>query len=202
MDRESAQQGAVAFHRAIRVLRALTLPLVIGGLGGCAPVNRDQLVAEVVKADPEFVAVLDKHRELARRIETFQRELALKRSTVERSIERMRKELVDAAQTVKQKTEELASRLEPDRQRIALALSLATEELRVKRLQRASLGRSLAQLKKALTRGGSAWTDKERSRQQAQVDEMLQDAHRLDQELHALKEHVRLLKLKLLLIQL
>ena len=171
--------------------------------GGCAPpANREQLTQEVLKADPDFATVLEKHRELQNRIETYQRELALKRSTIERSIAQLRKDLAAAMSSVRQKTAEAKKRIEPDRARLELALSMASEELQSKRLQRSTLGRSLATRRKALNRQDSAWTAPERARQEAQIDEMLRDATRLDQELAALKEHIRLLKIKLLLIKL
>ena len=169
---------------------------------GCAPAGREGLTKEVLKADPEFSSVLEKYRELANRIDTFERELSLKRSTVEQTIKQMRKDLAATAATVRSKTDELKKRIEPDRQRLELALSMAGEELKTKRAQRASLGRSVTQLKKAVKTASAAWTEEERSRQEAQIQEMLRDASRLDQELAAMKEHIRLLKIKLLLIKL
>ena len=185
-------------------MRCLTVSLLIlAWLGGCAPpAKREALVQEVLKVDPEFASVLDKHRELQNRIETFQRELALKRSTIERSITQLRKDLAAAMSSVKQKTAEAKKRIEPDRARLELSLSMASDELQAKRLQRSTLGRSIATRRKALARPNSAWTAPERTRQEAQIDEMLRDAKRLDQELAALKEHLRLLKIKLPLIKL
>ena len=184
-------------------MRYLTVSLLLlTWLAGCAPpAKRETLVQEVLKADPDFGQVLDKHRELQNRIETYQRELALKRSTIERSIAQLRKDLTATVSNVMQKTAETKKRMDPDRARLELALSVASEELQAKRLQRATLGRSLATRRKALNRPDSAWTAQERARQEAQIDEMLRDAKRLDQELAALKAHVRLLKIKLLLIK-
>ena len=180
-----------------------TLLLLITWLGGCAPAaNREGLTKEVLKADPEFSSVLKKHRELANSIETFERELSLKRSTVEQTIKHMRKDLAATTATVRGKTDDLRKRIEPERQRLELALSMAGEELKAKQAQRASLGRSIAQLKKAVKTASAAWTEEERSRQEAQAQEMLRDAARLDQELAAMREHIRLLKIKLLLIKL
>ena len=182
----------------------LTLLLfLIGSLAGCgAPAHREQLTKEVLKTDPDFSSVLDKHRELANRIETYNQELALKRSTVERSIAQLRKDVVTAETNVKGKIAETKKRIEPDEERLQLALSMANEELRTKRVQRASLGRSIAKLKKAMKSASSVWTAEERAHQERQVQEMLRDAARLDQEMAALNAHVRLLKIKLLLIQL
>jgi hypothetical protein len=172
------------------------------GAASCAPAKRDDLVKEVLKADPEFSSVLEKHRELNSRMETAKRELELKRTTIERSIAQLRKDLAAAATSTRAKTSEITKRMEPDQQRLTMALSLSSDELRAKRIQRASLGRSIAQLRKSLSRQDSPETPQERTRQQAQLDEMLRDAARLDGEMTGLKQHVRLLKIKLLLIKL
>ena len=170
---------------------------------GCAPpVKREQLIQEVLKADPAFAQVLDKHREIQNRIETYERELALKRSTVEHTIAQLRKDLAAAVSNVRQKTAEAKKRMEPDRARLDLALSMAGEELQAKRVQRASLARSIAHIQKSLKDPQSGWSEQERARQEAQIREMLADAHRLDQEMVSMKEHLRLLKIKLLLIKL
>ena len=183
------------------IRRDLVILLVF--LAGCAPpANREQLAQEVLKADPAFSDVLDKHRELTNRLQTFERELALKRKTVDESIAQLRRDLASATATVRTKTQELKGRMEPDRQRLSLALSLASEELRTKQIQRASLGRSVAQLRKSLKSQAAPMVPQERGHWQAQLDELLTDAARLDQELAGLKAHVRLLKVKLLLIKL
>ena len=120
----------VGFCAPVPSLAALLLAGLT--LAGCAPVNRDELTKEVLKADPSFSSVLDKHRDLANRIDTFERELAVKRSTVEQTIKLLRKDLENSVQTVKAKTEETRKQIEPDRQRLELALSMAGEELRAK----------------------------------------------------------------------
>lgn len=176
--------------------------LMAYGMAGCAPTNREQLVKEVLNEDPAFTSILKTHQELANQIETYQRELALKRSTVERTIAQLRKDLAAAAATVRNKTAEAKKQLEPERERLELALAMAAEELRAKQSQRASLGRSVSQLKKAIKTASAVWTEAERGRQEAQIQEMLRDASRLDRELAALKAHVRLLKVKLLLLRL
>ena len=184
------------------VLSALWASTALAGLSGCAPpAKRDELVKEVLTADPEFAQVLDKHRELANRIDTHQRELALKRSEIERKIAQLRKDLTAAVISVKQKTDDVKKRMEPDRVRLQLALSMASEQLQATRLQRSSLGRSVSKLRKALQGIDSGWTAQERARREAQMNEMLADAKRLDQEMASLKAHVRLLKIKLLLIK-
>ena len=190
--------------RTVRRLAAWHGVLLLVGFGviGCAPANRDELVKEVLKADPAFASVLDKHRELANRVDTYEQEFALKRKTVEETITQMRKDLGAAAATVRAKTLEATKRLQPEREKLELSLSLAGEELRAKRAQRASLGRSIAQLRKSLSNKDAVLSPDERSRQTTQTDELARDAARLDHEIAALKEHARLLKLKLLLIRL
>jgi uncharacterized protein YdcH (DUF465 family) len=178
--------------------------LVLAGAAaaGCAPVNREELVQEVLREDPAFREVLDRHRELANRIETYKRELALKRKTVEDTTAQLRRDLASAAASVKGKVAEAKKRIQPERERIELTLSLAGEELRAKQAQRASVGRSIAQLKKALDDKRSALSAEERGRKDAQLNELVADAGRLDQEIGGIRAHVRLLKLKLLLIKL
>ena len=171
-------------------------------IAGCSPPNTEELRKEVLKADPMFSQALDKHRELASRIDTLNHELALKRATVEQAIAKQRKELSEAAESVRSKTGELKKKIEPERQRLTLAVSMAGEELRAKQGQRASLGRSMAQLRKAAKVDGAGWTLDERARHNAQLQDLLQNAGRLDQEIAAIKEHIRLLKIKLVLIKL
>ena len=183
-------------------MRRLIVILLVLGTASCAPANREELTKEVLKMDPEFSSVLEKHRELTSRIETYERELALKRSTIEKGIAQLRKDLAAAAASTRVKTDEVKKRMEPDQQRLTLALSMSSEELRAKRIQRASLGRSITQLRKALNSKDATWTEQERTRQQAQIDDMLQNTTRLDNEMAGLKQNARLLKIKLLLIKL
>ena len=182
-------------------MRALTLLLLLGSLAGCGPADRDALAKEVLQVDPGFQSVLERHRELVTRIQTLERELALKRTTIQQSIAKLRQELLAAAANVNSKTAELKKRMEPDRERLRLALAMAAEELRAKRAQRASLGRSISQLKKAV-KDTTVLTPQERAAHHAQLEEMVRDAARFDQELAALQQHVRLLKIKSLLIKL
>jgi hypothetical protein len=170
-------------------------------VAGCPPANRDALAKEVLKADPGFQSSLDRHREIVSRIQTLERELALKRSTIQQSIAKLRQALLAAAANVKHKTAELKKRMEPEQERLRLALAMAGEELRAKRAQRASLGRSISRLKKAAN-GATTLTPQERAAHQAQLDELARDAARLDQELAALQQHTRLLKIKFALIKL
>lgn len=181
---------------------SFALILTLLWTAGCGrPVNREQLAKEVLEADPGFSPVLDKHRGLANRIGTLERELAVKRSTIEQSIAQLRMELSMSTSAVNGKIDEVKKQIEPDRQRFEIALSMAEEELRGKRFQRASLGRSMARLRKAGRAAKDALADSERARQAAQLREMVRDAARLDQEAASLKEHVRLLKKKILLLR-
>lgn len=184
------------------LLAALLAVPVLGPAAGCAPVTRERLEEEVLRADPAFAQALEKRREQANRIETFKREYALKRATLERSIAQLRRDLAGANATLRAKTVETKRRLEPDRQRLQLAVARAAEELRSKRIQRATLGRTVARMKKALDNPETGWTSDERASQQAQLAELLADAARLDRELEALHAHLRLLKIKLHLLQL
>lgn len=178
-------------------MRFLTVCLLLlTWLVGCAPVNRDELVKQVLKADPEFGAVLEKHRELTNRVETFKRELALKRTNIERSMQQLRRELAAATANVQAKTADAKKRMEPDRKRLEQALASTSGELQAKRQQRAALGRELAQKRKSSEPGASSGSD------DPQLHELLRDVARLDAEMTALKEHARLLKIKLLLIKL
>ena len=184
------------------IVRGVAFGLTLLAVGGCdRAVSREQLTKEVLQKDSEFSWVLDRHRALVNRIETYERELALKRSTVEQNIAQMRKDLVASTENVQGRIAEVKKQMEPEVERLGLALSLANEELRVRQFQRASLGRSIAQLRKAGKSAQTAWTEAERARGQEKIDEMLRDAKRIDHEIASLKAHMRLLKIKLLLIR-
>ena len=180
----------------------IMLVLLLCCAAGCAKVNREQLEQEILAADPEFSGVLDKRRELANRLQTYERELALKRTSIERNISQLRGELADVSENVKTKTAEIRKRMEPDHERISLALSLANEKLRVARTQRASVSRSATRLRKALKASGQSWSNSEFDGKRAELQELERDAARLDHELQTLKRHVRLLRSKLLLLKL
>ncbi len=184
-------------------MRYLTLLMVglLSGLPSCTPTNREQVAREVLTADPSFGAVLGRRRELENRIETYERELALKRSAVERAITQLRRELAAAATSVRMRITEVKKRLEPERSRLQLALSMANNELQAKQAQRASLGRSIASLKKALRESYSGWSEAEQAKQQARIDELLEEVGRIDQEIATINAHMRLLRRKLLLIK-
>lgn len=177
------------------------LALSFKGCQGFAPANRGALEKDVLKADPSFISVLEKHRELGSRLQTYERELELKRSDVEAQIGQLRKGLSAAAKSAHGKVAQTKALMNPDRERLRLALTMAGEQLRATQLQRASIGRSIAQLRKTLKQEDAAFSSQDRARQAAQLDELLRDAKRLDVEIVSMKEHVRLLKVKLLLIK-
>jgi hypothetical protein len=167
----------------------------------CAPVNRERLTKEVLTADPAFTEVLAKHREVTSRLETFERQLRFKREQVEREIKQQRQNLGALSASLREKVRETRQLMAPDRARLEHALAMASGELHAKRVQRAAVGRSIAQLKKLSRGNDSAFSAQEQAQHAAQLQELGADAARLDQELQALRRHVQLLKLKLLLIR-
>ena len=178
------------------------LGLALSLAAGCGPpANPQQLRQEALTADPAFADVLQKRDEAANRITLQERELAVKRSRAESEIARLRQELKAATDQAAQKTTQLKAQLDPDRQRVDLAYSMASEELRAKRQQRASLGRSISQLRKTLKDPKSAWTDSERGKMDRDMADLTDDAQRLDQEISAINQHIRLLKIKRLLLR-
>lgn len=175
--------------------------IAVAAAGCGAPSNPQQLRQEVLAADAEFADVLQKRDEVANRITLQERELAVKRSRVDSEIARLRQELNTATDQAAQKSRQLKATLDPDRQRVELAYSMAAEELKAKRHQRASIGRSISQLRKTLKDPTSTWTDRERADMDREWSDLSRDAQRLDQETQALNQHLRLLKVKRLLLR-
>ncbi|PIQ84165.1 MAG: hypothetical protein COV75_03475 [Candidatus Omnitrophica bacterium CG11_big_fil_rev_8_21_14_0_20_63_9] len=186
--------------RSCLLLCGLLASTGASSLGGCAPANREQLTKEALAADPEFKAVLEKRRQLANRVETYEKELTLSRSIIEQKIAQLKQDLAAATTRARMKIIEVKRQMDPDRERLTVALTLASEELKMKRGQRAVLGRQMAQLRK--TSKAPSLTSEDRARYEQQLTGIQKDAGRVDQELAALKQHVRLLKIKLLLIKL
>ena len=172
------------------------------GMVGCTPLKREDLVNQVLGEDPGFTQVLDKHRELATRIETCERELDVKRKAVERKIKQLRQELAEATAVARHKIAEVKRLIEPDRKRIEQALSEASVKLHTAQTQRVALAHSISKLRQTLDDKQINGTPQARAEQNTQLEEMLRDAKRLDQEISDLKEHVRRLKMKFLLIAL
>ena len=183
-------------------MRVILLIVCLVGIAGCGPPDRTQLVNDVLAADPAFQAILEQHDEYANQIETAERELALKQTTIQQAIRTLRQDLTESRRAVQKKKAHYKELLEPARRPLALAFSIATEQLRAKRAERASVQRSIAQLQKALREGDEVVSAAERKRRTAQRDEMRRDVKRLEQEFATLQEHLQLLKRKLLLLRL
>jgi hypothetical protein len=197
----SRRQGA-GHYRVLSRRTAWAAAALLVSASGCAPADRGQLAKDVLARDPSFAAVLEKRQTLLGRIQTFQKELTLKRSTVEKTIGQLRKDLAAATANVRLKTAEAKQRMEPDRQRLEAALLTAGQEVQGRRQQRAAIGREIVRFKKTAKQFQTTWSPEQIRQHEAQLAELLQDAARLDGELTVLKEHIRLLKVKLLLIKL
>ena len=167
------------------------------GIAGCGPPTNPQVLRqEILAADPEFKSSLMKRDEVADRITVLRRELELKRQETENQIAKVRQDLKTMTDRVNQKIDREKKLLDPDFNHLELASGMASEELRAKRQQRASLGRSISQLRKALKQGGPQWSAKERAQRDRELSELIEEATRIDQELAALGAHIRLLKMK------
>lgn len=182
--------------------RRVLWALLLAATAGCGAPDRSKLTDEVLKADPGFRNVLDQRNEYASQSSTTEREFALKRDTVQRTIDTLREELQESRKTLQKKQAHFRELLEPERRKLHFDLSMAVEELRAKRVQRASIGRSIARLRKTLKQADATWSEQERRQQDAQLQDMVEDARRLDGELATLKQHTDLLKHKLVLLQL
>lgn len=187
----------------MRRIVQVTIGVGLCALAGCSPPGQsEKLRKEVLSTDPAFAKVLDRRDELADKVTLLQRELALKNSTVERQIAQLRTELREAKREVAQKVRQTTVQLKPEQERIGLAIGRATEELKAKRAHRDSLARSISRIRKALGDKGATWTATDRSRMSQELDDLVRETQRLDQELAALARHLRLLKAKRLLLRL
>ncbi len=169
---------------------------------GCnrQPFNAEALRKEALQADPAFAEALNKHDELANRVLVLKRELDLKRTQIEGQISALRAELRDTTAAVNRNIDSTKALLNPTIERIELSTSLGAEDLRAKERQRSQLGRSISRLRKQLKQSGEQ-TSTEQAQMTQQLTEMLQETQRLDQEIAALKEHLRILKMKRLLLR-
>lgn len=172
------------------------------GLAVCGCENPQTLRQEVLRADPQFADVLQKRDQLADRITLLQREFAVKKGQIEGRIAQLRQELEQSHRQVDQKVRQFTSQLNTDQERIALALAMAGEELKLKQSQRASVGRSISQLRKSLQDSTHQWTPTDRARMDRELAEWLRETQRLDAELAGLRSHLRLLKHKRTLLRL
>ena len=182
------------------ILSAVCCLLCAGGCG--PPANPEQLREEILKADPSFSDVLQKRDEQANRIKLLEREYDLKRTQADEQIEKLRKELKDARVQVDQKIQRGKALLKPDIDRVELAIVMATEERQAKRNQRASLGRSINQRRKALKQEHPPFSEADRGRMEREARELVEETQRIDHEIAALNEHLRLLKIKRILLRL
>lgn len=182
------------------LLVAVLVPFLIEGCDQFQ--NQEKLRQEVLSADPQFAQVLQKRDQLADRMTLSKQEFAVKKGQLDGQIAKLRDELTQARRQVDQKIRQLNSQLDLDRQRLALALSMAQEEFKVKQHQRDSLGRSISRLRKALKGPGSTWTNADRAKMDRELAQLLEETTRLDQELQGLRSHLRLLKHKQALLRL
>ncbi len=182
------------------LLVAVLVPFLIEGCDRFQ--NQEKLRQEVLSADPQFAQVLQKRDQLADRMTLSKQEFAVKKGQLDGQIAKLRDELTQARRQVDQKIRQLNSQLDLDRQRLALALSMAQEEFKVKQHQRDSLGRSISRLRKALKGPGSTWTSADRAKMDRELAQLLEETTRLDHELQGLRSHLRLLKHKQALLRL
>ena len=178
------------------------LTLAAASAAGCGPpLHPEQLRQQVLEADPDFTRVLERRDEQANRIKLLEREFQLKRREAERQIVHLRDQLRQTRTQVDGKIAESRQLLQPDIDRIEHALAMAAEERKSLQAQRASVGRRISQLRKALKQTPTDWDQAERTRLATQLDELLQEVKRLDQERAAIAQHLRLLKVKRLLLR-
>lgn len=170
---------------------------------GCGPpANSQRLREEILGVDPAFSEVLEKRDEQANRIKLLEREYDLKRTQVEQQIVQLRNDLRASRKQVNEKITRIRGLLKPNIERVELARSVANEERRAKRAQRATLGRSLSHLRKSLKQSQVPLDPAQRSRLSQEEAELLSEIQRLDHELAALDEHLRILQIKQLLLRL
>ena len=178
--------------------------VVLASAGGCGwkPADRHTIRMEVLKADPTFSGALETHDNVANRIDVLERELALKRTQVERHVAQLRNELRTATTKVERDSAGLRTLLNPVIESVELVFAMGVEELKTKRSQRASLGRSISRLRKTMKDARGQWSTSQRERMEHELAELQRETQRVDQELAALNEHLRLLKKKRLLLRL
>lgn len=186
-----------------RIPRVLSACLIVV-LPGCGQRVSEAVRQEVVKHDPQFAKALEQRDELAGRIALLERELALKKTQITQQMAKLRKDLADARLQVRRKVQQTKDLLKPEQERVRFLLAMATEELTAKRSQRASVGRSISQIRKTLQDKppGSAWNTNDRARLNAELQELLRETKRLDGEIEGLTKHLRLLNAKQALLRL
>ena len=187
--------------RRVRVWGVAVCCALIGSAGCGPPTNPKVLRQDVLAADPSFKDTLVKRDDVAERIGVLKRELALKKQEAETQIAKVRQNLQVATERINQKMNREHALLDPDLKSLDLASTMASEELRAKRQQRASMGRSISQLRKALKQSGTPLSSSELAARDRELHELLAESQRLDQELSALASHIRLLKMKRMVLR-
>ena len=176
------------------------LAVVLAGCSGSA--GREQHTKEVIAVDPTFSAVLDRHRRLLNRLEAYDREFGLKRLMVERTISQLRQDLAATKRDITQRKAQLKSEMDPVRAGLMQDMAEARAEIAGLGLQRSTIGGWISKIKKAMLDAHGAWPAEEHAHQQAELEQMLQTAHRMESEIEVLKNHIRILELKIELIRL
>ena len=171
---------------------------------GCdwMPGRPEQLRKDVLAADPSFAPLLEKRDELANQIALMKQELELKRTQVERQIAQLRQELSGATAQVNEKIRSTKAELASEQDRVELDRSMGREELKIKQSQRASLGNHISRIRKSLNDPNRQWAAADRKRMDHERGELLEETKRLDGEISALKQHLKLLDIKRRLLQL
>ena len=165
---------------------------------GCSqrPMNAEAMRGEVLRADPEFVRVLERRDDLASRVKVLENELALRRGQVERQIDQLRRGLRETTEQVNHNIDGIKALLNPIAEDVDRDLTTATAELKARREQRASFGRSVSGLRKSIKQHAIQWTPPERSEKDNELAEMLDEIRRLDHEIAGMEAHLRILHMK------
>ena len=158
--------------------------------------------SRVLAADEKFSAPLAKHDELANQLQVLDRELQLKRTQIEDQIAKLRGELLEATKQSKQQAEQLKAQLNPEVERVELALAMAKEEQKSKRRQRGALGRSVSKLRKSIKQAQDSQAGEDPTKLSQELTNHLEEMTRLDKELASLGQHIELLEDKRQLLKL
>ncbi len=183
-------------------LAALLAVVTFAAVSGCnrRGVDLQAIRREVLAADPEFGEHLERRDELANRVQVLQRELSVKQSQVDRQISQLRDGLRHTTDEVNHNVQSLRGQMSPVTARIDAEMSRGGEELKALRLQRATVGRTMSQLRKSL-KAPAELTETERVRMDRELGEILEETNRLDLEIAAVNQHIRLLRNKRLLLR-
>lgn len=186
-------------------IKFLVTAIVLLGVSlsvGCSNTEeaRQEMTRTVLEADPAFNTVLEEYQRITNQMQAFERQWELKERLVAEKVDDLKQQLEQDRETVRERQNELTKEIEPERQALRELHARTSEELRQSQLQRSTLGRSIAKLRKAVKLAGEAWPVAERERQDEQLAQMLRDANRIDQEIELYKQAITLLEAKLHLI--